>query len=63
MTPAATGSIDRIGRDTVSVLTVLRNLTVPTVPAAGEIGKIDRTFPPLLPHKQIRKTVDGIGVA
>jgi len=57
-TPVAIGLIDRIARDTVSALTVLRTLIVPivpTVPAAGEVGKIDVAFPPLLPNKQTRK--------
>ena len=53
--PVATGSIDRTGRDTVNALTVRRNLIVPTVPAAGEISKIDGAFSPFLPNKQTRK--------
>jgi hypothetical protein len=65
-TPVAIGLIDRIARDTVSALPVLRSLIVsivPTIPAAGEIGKIDGAFPHLLPHKQTRKKVDVLGVA
>jgi hypothetical protein len=60
VTPAETGSIDRIGRDAVSALTVLRNVIVSTVSAAGEIGKIDSTFPLLLPRKQTRKKWTGL---